>query len=178
MRRGSLLAMILAAVLFATSGCGLVPGLPGSGGGENRVDQLWPDVPQVPGSTRVDVGLPLPARLLLEGFVNAANASAEPGEGQLRDFELVVYELAGSGTDLGTVYSADAMGALGWTGAEGACGAAAGGEVEVVAGGLCAYSKTTDTEAQDLLLIVLLPGEGTGGNDQVAYVRFLATQQT
>jgi len=173
MRRGLLLVLLL-----ALTGCGLVPSLPfgggGSGGGTSSADSLWPDVPALPGSQSLPADLPASVRLLVEGFVRSANI-ASPEDGVTRDYDFVMYEAAGSDTDLSTFYTDERMSQLGWTGVEGSCG---GPEVAGLTGGLCGFSKRGEGGLDDYLLIVLLPGEGEGGRDQVAYLRFRGSPQS
>lgn len=173
MRRTSLIAMLAAAVLLATSACGLIPsipGIPGTNGG-TAVGALWPDVPTLPDSTYVDTELPLPVRLAVQAYVAATDAAVT--DGNLDDFGFVVYDVA-PGPDLAGVYSPERMAQLGWLRSDIAC--TSGGSVP---GALCAFAKGDQAAgSSEVLAIVLSPGAGAGGRDQVAYIRIAATQLT
>lgn len=165
--------LLIIAVLAAVAGCGIpsIPGLPGGGdsGGSSRPGGLWPDVPPMPGSAQVNVDLPLPVKMLVKGFVNAAQSGNESGQ-EAKDWEFKVYQAAGPGTDLGGFYSQE-LPANGWTQGADACGGSS--PVPSPTGGsLCLFTKPGADGFTDNLAIVLMPGEGDGGADQVAYVRF------
>ena len=172
MRRLTRLLMLIA-VLALLSGCSLmpsIPGLPGSDSGSASGDPLWPDVPPIPGSTQVSVELPLPVKLLVKGFVNAAQSPDDNNGEQSRDYDFKVYQAPGTGTDVSGFYTRDLMSTTGWTQNEASCGPSS--PVAAAGGTLCLYTKPAADGFSDNLAILLMPGEGDGGSDQVAYVRF------
>jgi hypothetical protein len=172
MRRLLRLIAVVMSLAAALTGCGLpsIPGLPGSGGGGAGGEALWADVPPMPGSTQVSVELPLPVKLLVKGFVDTARSSDETNGSESKDYDLKVYQAPGSGTDVSGFYTQDLMSVTGWTRHEDSCGASS--PVAMAGGTLCLYTKPAADGFTDNLAILLMPGEGDGGSDQVAYVRF------
>ena len=173
MRRLLTLIAVVMSLAAALSGCGLlppIPGLPASAGGTASGEALWPDVPPMPGSTQVSVELPLPVKLLVKGFVNSAQSSEGNNGQESKDYDFKVYQASGSGTDVSGFYTQDLMSATGWTRNEDSCGASS--PVAMAGGTLCLYTKPAADGFSDNLAILLMPGEGDGGSDQIAYVRF------
>lgn len=164
--------VLLTAVLMLLTGCGLpsLPGLPGSSGAAGAGAGLWPDVPPLPDSKQVDVDLPLPGKMLVKGFVSAARSGNEDGQ-EAKDWEFKVYQAAGPGTDVGGFYRTS-LTAQGWVEGEDACGGSSPVASVMPGGALCLFTKPTANGFTDNLAIVVMPGEGDGGADQVAYVRF------
>jgi hypothetical protein len=176
MRRPTQLVALIAVLTTLLSGCGLLPsvsGAPRSDGGSASGEPLWPDVPQLPGSTQVSVELPLPVKLLVKGFVNAARSSDDNNGQESRDYDLKVYQAAGTGTDVDGFYTQDLMSTTGWTRNETSCGDSS--PIPSAGGTLLLYTKPAADSFTDKLAILLMPGEGEGGSDQVAYVRFSST---
>ncbi|HTK62272.1 MAG TPA: hypothetical protein VL595_07850 [Pseudonocardia sp.] len=167
-----LLALIatLTTLIGMLSGCGSIPGLPGSSASGSGGAPLWPDVPPLPGATQVAVELPLPVKLLVKSFVNAAQSPGDNNGQESRDYDLKVYQAQGTGTDVSGFYTQDLMSTTGWTRNETSCGASS--PLAGTGSTLCLYTKPAADGFTDNLAILLMPGEGEGGSDQVAYVRF------
>jgi hypothetical protein len=169
----ALIAVLIAVLITLLSGCSFVPsvpGLPGSDSGISNGGPLWPDVPQLPGSTQVSVELPLPVKLLVKGFVNTARSPEENNGQQAKDYDFKVYQAPGSGTDVDGFYTQDLMSTFGWAENEASCGDSS--PIPSAGGTLCLYTKPAADGFTDNLAILLMPGEGDGGSDQIAYARF------
>jgi hypothetical protein len=102
--------------------------------------------------------------------VNGAQSTDDNNGQESKDYDFKIYQAAGSGTDVSGFYAQDLMSTIGWTRNEAACGDSS--PISSAGGTLCLYTKPAADGFTDNLAILLMPGEGDGGNDQVAYVRF------
>jgi hypothetical protein len=173
MRRLTPLLTLIATLLIALTGCGVLPSfspLPGNEGGTASSGALWSDVPPIPGSSQLPVGLPLSVKLLVKGFVDTARSSEDNNGPEFKDYDFKVYQAAGPGTDVSGFYTGALMSATGWTRNEDTGGTSS--PFAPAGGTLCLYTKPAPDGFTDNLAILLMPGAGDGGKDQVAYVRF------
>jgi hypothetical protein len=162
MRNKKILA-IWAVIVILTLSCGLTSGISGLVGGNKTttVNDLWSDVPRMDGMTKVDMELPLPAKLAIQGFIK----SSSKGEGSL---DFIAFTTPQSVADVTNFYSTTKMEEAGWTlpdqpGCSGEQSAAAGGAV-------CFYGKQNPDNTGSFL--VIFAGEDSKSNQtQVFFMR-------
>lgn len=171
----ALLAALLLAALLA-SGCGLARNLTGSNAG--TVSELWPDVPRLDGATQVKMDIPLPMQLIIQTFIQAANAD-NSSDTKLDKFDFVAYQTSMSPQQVSEFYTTEKMQAAGWN-AQDATGCGAGTDTSGSSpggAGLCVFGKKGDAGKSTILLIIPVPEENSN-NTQVFYVRFEGTTKT
>jgi len=158
-RRTSLVvAFGLVAVMMLTSACGAVTSLVGGGGGA-AANELWSDVPQMPGMTKQGGDLPLPIRLGMQAMLQGM-ASTESGS--VDNIEFLTFTTANTPEDLRAFYSKDAMDALGWTLPDlpGCTGGAAGAQGVSVPGEFCIYGRDAGAGKNTFLIIMAVKEDG------------------
>jgi hypothetical protein len=167
---------ILALVLIPVLACSPLGGLLGGGGG-GTVANLWPDVPQYPGSEKIDAELPLAVRLLVEGMTRAVTAETQSeGDGQLEAFDFITYETPDGTEDVGAFYTFERMSSRGWTarveGEQAGCSDAAPGDTSV--GTLCLFGQEAAGDVS-ALFIMAIPVEETN-RTRIYYIRIAGTK--
>jgi len=158
-RRTSLVAAFgLAAVMAFTSACGAVTSLVGGGGGA-AAKELWTDVPQMPGMTKQNSDLPLPARIAMQAMMKAMVSS---DAGSLDNVEFVSFSTTKTPDDLRNFYSQEAMSGMGWTmeGLPGCAGAAAGAQAAAMPGEFCVYGRAAGSGKNTFLVIMATKEDG------------------
>jgi len=167
------LISLLALVAFVVSGCGLVQGIMGTKGG--TVSNLWSDVPPLPNATKADISIPPIASLVIQGFIQAANADSS-NDTKLEKFDFIGYQTADTPDQVSSFYTVEKMQAAGWNlpdmpGCTNSTGS--GG----VSGGFCAFGKKGANNLQTILLVMPVQDDSTK-KTQVFFVRFEATNKT
>jgi hypothetical protein len=158
-RRTSLVAAFgLATAMMLTSACGAITSMVGGSGG-TAANQLWTDVPQMPGMTKQSGDLPLPARMAMQAMLQGM-ASTESGS--VDNIEFLTFTTAKTPEDLRTFYSKEAMSALGWNLPDlpGCTGAAAGAQGVSIPGEFCIYGREAGTGKNTFLIIMAAKEDG------------------
>ncbi len=163
---------LLALVAFATVGCGMVQGITGGNKG-GTVANLWADVPPLPNATKANIDIPPFANLLVQGFIQAANAD-ENTDTKLDKFDFIAFQTADTPQQVSEFYSQEKMTAAGWNETDNpGCQTGSG---EGVAGGFCAFGKKGDAGKGTVLIILPVQDDSTK-QTQVFYLRFEATKK-
>jgi hypothetical protein len=151
-------AIGLSIAMVMTSACGAVTSMIGGGGGA-AANELWSDVPQMPGMTKQSGDLPLPIRLGMQAMMQAM-ASSESGS--LDNVEFLTFTTTQTAEELRSFYSTEAMSALGWTmpGLPGCAGAAAGEQAAALPGEVCIYGRDAGNGKNTILLIMTTRDDG------------------
>lgn len=171
-------AIVLVTLLFAAvavSGCGMAKNLIGQNSG--TVSDLWSDVPAPPNGSKAAVDIPLPMQILIQGFVQAANAD-NSNDTKLDKFDFIAYQTNQTPSQVAEFYTADKMKAAGWN-SEDTPGCSSGSETSGGAGaaGFCAFGKKGDAGKMTVLLIIPYQ-EDPSKQTQVFFVRFEGTEKT
>jgi hypothetical protein len=167
------LVLMVALVGIVASGCGLAGNLLGGGQG-GTVANLWSDVPALPNASQANIPMPPLANLIIQGFVQAANAENSNSDTRLDKFDFIAFQTADTPQQVADFYTLDKMKAAGWNADDTpGCqtGVAQGG-----AGGFCAFGKEGANGQQSVLLIMPVQDDSTR-QTQVFYVRFEATKK-
>ena len=119
------------------------------------VDRLWPDIPEVPGSKKADLAIPLGGRLLIrtlmQGKVNFIAFTTDRTADQIKDF-----------------YSVSRMKSAGWAAHEAGCVGDSG--TETSQGAVCLFVRPNDARENGLAIIVAEDREK--GETHIFYARF------
>ncbi len=119
------------------------------------VDRLWSDIPEVPGSKKADLAIPLAARLLIrtmfQGKINFIAFTTDRTADQIKD-----------------IYSVSRMKAHGWTAHETGCVGDSG--TETSQGAVCLFVRPNDARENGLAIIVAEDRER--GETHIFYARF------
>ena len=119
------------------------------------VDRLWSDIPEVPGSKKADLAIPLAARLLIrtlmQGKVNFIAFTNDRTADQIKDF-----------------YSISRMRSAGWTAHETGCVGDSG--TANSDGAVCLFVRPNDARENGLAIIVAEDREK--GETHIFYARF------
>lgn len=157
-----LLAVFLAMVMAMTMGCGAVNSLLG-GSNAGTVENLWPDVPPMPGMTKAKLDLPLPARLLIQGVF----------QGKL---DFIAYTTASTPKDIQAYYTKERMTSAGWNADAGGClGDTAAGS-SAAQGAVCFFNKKE--AGKDLGLAIFVTYDDKTRQTQTFYTRIDLTGAT
>lgn len=155
------------------AGCDLARNFTGQNAG--TVANLWADVPALDGATKVNLDIPLPMQLIIQGFIQAANNDSS-SDVKLDKFDFIAYQTAQTPEQVEDFYSAERMKAAGWN-SEDAVGCAGSTENSSGVPGLCVFGKKGDGGKQTILLILPVPDDQTK-QTQVFYIRFEGTRKT
>jgi hypothetical protein len=159
-----LTALLLASVMFVTSGCGLDALF---GGNASQPAAMWPDVPQMEGMTKENTDLPLPLRLILQGLVQSAGADQGI---RLDNFQLLAYTSSSkSPADVKAFYTLDRMRSAGWNSAE-QIGCIEGTEQASSGDVFCLFSKGSGGSGS--LLVVIGTRDQNQNTTNIYFVRF------
>jgi hypothetical protein len=150
--------MLVTALLLA--GCGGIVGNL-TGGSSTAVGALWPDVPPLAGATRVDVDLPLPIKLLMQGYIKSASNDAA-------NLDYIVVTTDKSPTDARDFYTAERMAGAGWT-AEEYPGGCSGNSTLDADGVVCFFGRRDG--ARETILMILTGRDEASKKTQLFYVR-------
>lgn len=160
--RPRLLAILLALTMAVTMGCGAVGSLL-SGSNAGTVENLWPDVPPMPGMTKAKLDLPLPARLLIQGVF----------QGKL---DFIAYTTASAPKDVQAFYSKERMASVGWNIDAGGClGDTAAGS-SAAQGAVCFFNRKEG--GKDLGLAIFITVDDNTRQTQTFYTRIDLTSGT
>ncbi len=165
----------LLAVAALASGCGLAKNLTGQNAG--TVSDLWSDVPPLSGATKANIDIPLPMQLIIQGFIQAANANNKNSDTKLDKFDFIAFQTDLTPQQVGEFYTVDKMQAAGWN-AQDMPGCAAGSDASgaMSAAGFCVFGKTGDGGKSTALMIIPFKDDSQK-QTQVFYVRFEATSK-
>jgi uncharacterized protein YceK len=159
------------AIALLTSGCGLIGNA--LGGKPAAANALWADVPAMPGLTKSELELPLPARLIIQGIVKTA-ANAEGGDMRLDQAEAIAFEYAQSPADVGAFYALDKMQAAGWNlKDQSGCGIT---PVEATGMSLCMFGRTDGAKNTILIIAALKDKDQQNTPAQVFFLRMAGTE--
>ncbi len=165
MKMKFLLASTLIVVAVIASGCGLAQSLMGTQGG--TVSNLWSDVPPLPNATKADINLPPVTNIIIQGFIQAANADSN-SDTKLDKFDFIAYNTADTPEQVSQFYSKQSMESAGWTAPD--MPGCQGGASEGVSGSFCVFGKK---EGEATTVLMILPVKDNSANPtQVFYVRF------
>ncbi len=172
MKKMKFLAILAVLVLFSIS-CALTSGVGNLvSGGKNAgtVNDLWSDVPKMDGMSKVNVDLPLTARLAIQAFVRASSQ----GEGTL---DFIAYNTKSTSEEVQSFYTVDRMTQAGWnmsdqTGCQ--------GQQEVTTSlpnsGICFFGKDNGNGKSSYLVIFIGQDDKTK-ETQLFFIRVEATNQ-
>jgi hypothetical protein len=157
------LGLILATVLLATA-CGNIIGNL-TGGSSTAVGALWPDVPPLDGAKKVDVDLPLPIKLMVQGYVKSASNDTA-------GLDYIVFTTNKPPADVRDFYTAQRMAGIGWNAREypGGCT----GNTTLAPDGVICYFGRRDGAKETILMIVTTRDEASK-QTQLFYVRMSVT---
>ena len=153
------LGLMLATLLLVAACGGIVGNL--TGGSSTAVGALWPDVPPLAGARRVDVDLPLPIKLLMQGYIKSASNDAA-------NLDYIVFATDKTPADARDFYTAERMTGTGWTAKEypGGCS----GNATLAPDGVICFFGRRDGARETILM--LLTGRDEGSKQtQLYYVR-------
>jgi hypothetical protein len=140
----------LFALVLAMLACSL-PGIPGAGAQPTTIAALWPDVPQMDGTTKTDVQVPAFVSLLLTIVGKQALGSGQNAEWV--DFTSTTKTPA----DVQAYYTIDLMSKNGWSASDqgqGACITGADQNVPQV-GVFCIFSKDASGKTDGLMIVAV-----------------------
>lgn len=158
------MAMVVAAI--ACSPLGDLGSLTG-GGEAGSINSLWSDVPAYPGATRVDIEMPLPLKLAVEGMAGMIGSQLPGDSGTLRELQFVAYSTTDSAEQIQAFYTKERMAGEGWESDEGpGCGGAEPGMEQF--GAFCVFAKETATENSALFVVATA---GDAGESVIFYMR-------
>ncbi|MBI4670672.1 MAG: hypothetical protein HY741_03260 [Chloroflexi bacterium] len=166
-----LILVVLVGVLVA--GCDLAKNVTGQNAG--TVANLWSDVPALDGATKVNLDLPLPVQLIIQGFIQAANNDSS-SDTRLDKFDFIAYQSALTPQQVAEFYTLEKMQAAGWNSSD-TPGCTAGTGDTSGSAGFCVFGKTGDGGKQTVLLILPVQDDQTK-QTQVFYIRFEGTKKT
>ena len=168
------LTSFLVVILVLVSGCSMVQNFTGQNAG--TVDTLWADVPALVGATKVNLDIPLPMQLVIQGFIQAANAD-NSNDTKLDKFDFIAYQAGMTPQQVSDFYTTEKMKAAGWNSSDSA-GCSAGTDASSTGGaGFCVFAKKGDAGKATVLMIIPYQ-EDQSKPTQIFYVRFEATQKT
>ncbi len=126
-------------------------------GGERAgtVDQLWSDIPPIPGSKKADLAIPLGARLIIramtQGRVNVIAVTTDRSAQEVQDF-----------------YSKERMAANGWITGEAGC--VGDSDEQPSQGAVCFFIRPNDSRENGLAIVIAEDPEK--GETHIFYARF------
>jgi hypothetical protein len=173
MKTKILLASLVLVVAFVVSGCSLAQGVIGNKGG--TVSELWSDVPAPPNATKANIDIPPLVNLMIQGFIQAANAQNGNSDTKLESFNFIGYQTGDTPQQVADFYTADKMKAAGWD-SEDTGGCQVGSGDSGVAGGFCAFGKKDASGKQTVLMILPVQDDNTK-QTQIFFIRFEGTKK-
>ncbi|TAH51285.1 MAG: hypothetical protein EYC68_11295 [Chloroflexota bacterium] len=157
---------LLVLVAAVSSGCGLAQNLMGSKGG--TVSTLWSDVPPLPNATQANINIPPLANILVQGFIQAANADSN-SDTKLDKFDFIGFQTSDTPQQVADFYTLEKMKAAGWNSEDmPGCQAGAG---QGGAAGFCAFGRKDGSNNQTVLLILPVQDDASK-QTQVFFIRF------
>lgn len=175
MKLRAMLLVALLAAAFAVSGCDMAKNIMGQNSG--TVSDLWSDVPPLPDATKANINIPLPMQILIQGFIQAANADSS-NDTKLDKFDFIAYQTNQTPAQVAEFYTADKMKAAGWN-SDDTPGCTSGTDSSGNAGaaGFCVFGKKGEGDKATVLMIVPYQ-EDASKQTQIFFIRFEATQKT
>ena len=167
MKTKILLCSLLMCLAVVAAGCGLAQTLTGTKGG--TVSNLWSDVPPLPNATKADISIPPLANLVIQGFVQAANAD-NSNDTKLEKFDFIAFQSNDTPQQVAEFYTVEKMKTAGWnTDDTPGCQVSAGDAN--VAGGFCAFGKK-DSSGKSTVLLIMPVRDENSKQTQVFFIRF------
>ncbi|HVN54238.1 MAG TPA: hypothetical protein VMT46_07900 [Anaerolineaceae bacterium] len=146
-------------------------------GGKNAgtVNDLWPDVPKMDGMTKVEVDLPLTARLAFQAFISASSNN----EGTM---DFIAYQTKAKPEDVTSFYTVERMSQAGWNMPDQAgCQTGDSGQVATqisgMGGGLCFFGKDSG-DGKSTYLALFFGQDDKTKETQVFFIRVEAKNPT
>jgi uncharacterized protein YceK len=153
--------IVLAALAWASVGCGAINTLTGGDQNMKTVSQLWSDVPRMDGLTPSQMDMPLPVKLLLRTVLGNLGRLNPQGEDQTTgNIDWIAFTSAKTPDDVRNFYTPDRMAASGWERTEKSTCVSGSEQGMAQIGVFCVFQKQQGgTQAQ--LVIIAAPGENT-----------------
>jgi hypothetical protein len=162
-KRFAVTALLILALSLSLA-CGLISNLVGGGSNYTATNQLWSDVPAMPGFTASQVSdIPLPIKLLLRTIIGNMGRLNPQGQDQSTgNIDWIAFNSSGTPTDVQNFYTPDRMTAAGWDPSDSSTclsGSAQGTSTSQV-GDMCVFSKT-QSSSQTYLAIIATQDQST-----------------
>ena len=143
-------------ILFSILGCGAIgryaeKAVTGDKGMGN-VSELWPDVPQFPGSAKTDAELPMLIRLAIDGFLSSSKQDSK--DFRLDSIEFISFTTQQSVQDVQSFYTAKLMESKGWD-LKDQPGCYSGGDSPVSGGAFCLFGKSSGRSRTMLFVVAV-----------------------
>ena len=166
----SLIALVMMGCALTNIGSSVI-----SGGNSTTVSQMWSDVPVMDGMTQDSVDLPLPVKLLIQGYFSAASEN----QGKL---DFIAYQTTQTPQNAAAFYSLEKMQAAGWNLAdEPGCSSDLSGAdssvTSVVNGFGCFFGKDDSSDQQSFLAIIGTQ-DAQNGKMEVFFARVQVKKET
>ncbi len=147
-------------ILFSILGCGAIgryaeKAVTGDKGMGNVAD-LWPDVPQFPGSVKTDAELPMLIRLAIDGFMSGSRQDSK--DFKLDSIEFISFTTQQGAQDVQAFYTAKLMESKGWD-LKDQPGCFSGGDSPVSGGAFCLFGKSSGTSRTMLFVVAVRSNE-------------------
>jgi hypothetical protein len=135
----------LLVVMLASSACDIAGRLL-PGGNSRKVGELWSDVPAMPGLSKASTDMPIPVRLAVQAYFQAA------GEGT-GSIDFIAFTTSQTPADVQAFYTRERMVAAGWNGTD-APGCVADPSGTMPGGAVCIFGKQSAGGATTMLAVV------------------------
>lgn len=142
--------LLLAAVLVFGQSCSTYDAIK-----VDAAERLWGDIPQVEGSRKIDMGVPLAATRELHGL-------------QAKHINYVAYSTGRTAAEVESIYSTDRMADAGWKSASKCLGGA--GRTTLSHGAVCIYYRTADPKNN--MLAIHIAEDPNTRQTVIYYMRF------
>lgn len=149
---------LLTGLLLFTSACGMVGSLLGGSSG-GTVDELWSDVPPVPGATQADLEMPLAARLAIQAML----------QGRMN---FIAYTTDQTPNEVEALYTVETMQAQGWN-VENTPGCVT--DQSEGLGAICFFGKEDGAQEEGLAIVIAIDDDTNETN--VFYARIDLTEE-
>ena len=167
--RTKMIAFGLAAML-TLSGCGAAEALLGGSKG-GTVTKLWADVPPLDGATQSDIGMPLAAKLILQGVMKA---SANSEGDKLDSFDFIAFTTSKTPEEVQKFYANEKMVSAGWNGKD-QPGCTGGTSDAGLGGAICIFGKGEGPGKGGAALFMMIGQDEKTKQTNIFYVRVEGT---
>ncbi len=150
--------VLICLLIFMCLSCRMFETLSGNESA-GTVDKLWADVPAFEGAAKVDMAIPLGARLIIRAAMDGR-------------INFIVFTTNRSARDVMDFYSKERMNAAGWTAGEEGC--VSDTEEKDIQGAVCFFNRK-DRSREEGLAVVIAQDEKTGETN-IFYARIDLTQ--
>ncbi len=146
---------LLVLALSLSLACGLISNLVGGGSNYTATNQLWSDVPPMPGLTPSQLSdIPLPIKLLLQTVIGNLGRLNPQGQDQSTgNIDWIAFDSTGTPTDVQNFYTPDRMTAAGWDPSDSSTCFSGSDQGVSQAGEVCVFSKSQSTSQTYLAII-------------------------